>query len=301
VHDPAVARQSGTHYLFGTGPGIPIWRSKDLRTWRPNGRVFSDNLPKWAPSTIPGTPFPWAPDVSFFAGRWHVYYAVSTFGAKRSAIGLATSPTLDPNDRRYRWTDRGVVIESNEATDYNAIDPNVFIDTDGRPWLDFGSFNSGIKLVPLDAKTGKPSSPMLTPIASRLVASWGIEAPFVVRRGEYHYLFVSFDNCCRGAQSTYNIRVGRSTALEGPYVDDEDVPLLVGGGKLLLEGRDVRRGPGHNAVLRNGKRLELFFHYYDAADKGASKLGIIPLSWSNDGWPSADWSALRATKVIGHG
>ena len=99
---------------------------------------------------VPGAVDPWAPDVSFFAGRWHVYYAVSTFGAKRSAIGVATSPTLDPARCRYGWTDEGVVVTSSDTTDYNAIDPNVFIDGAGTPWLDFGSFCGGIKLVRLD-------------------------------------------------------------------------------------------------------------------------------------------------------
>jgi arabinan endo-1,5-alpha-L-arabinosidase len=294
VHDPAVAKQNNTYYLFGTGPGIPIWRSSDMRTWRPVGRVFAHNLPKWASTTIPGTQIPWAPDISFFAGRWHVYYAISTFGSKRSAIGVAISTDL------RRWTDQGVVVESSEATDYNAIDPNVFVDETGQPWLDFGSFNSGIKLVPLDARTGRPTEPILTPIASREVPSWGIEAPFLIHRGAYDYLFVSFDNCCRGSQSTYNIRVGRSASLDGPYVDDRGVPLLTGGGRLVLEGNGTKRGPGHNAVLRDGKQWRLFFHYYDAAHKGTAKLGIIPLRWTADGWPVADWSALRPTKVIPH-
>jgi arabinan endo-1,5-alpha-L-arabinosidase len=294
VHDPAVAKHDNGYYLFGTGPGIPIWRSRDLRTWIPAGRVFSGNLPKWASTTIPGTQIPWAPDVSFFARRWHIYYAISTFGSKRSAIGVATSTDL------VHWTDHGVVIESSEATDYNAIDPNVFVDPEGQPWLDFGSFNSGIKLVQLDAKTGKPSQPTLTPIASRIVPTWGIEAPFVIERNGYHYLFTSFDNCCRGAQSTYNIRVGRSASLEGPYMDDQGVPMLLGGGRLVLEGKGARRGPGHNAVLHDGKRWLLFFHYYDAEHKGTAKLGIIPLRWSTDGWPVADWSALQPTKVIRH-
>lgn len=300
VHDPAVAKHNGRYYLFGTGAGIPIWRSADLRTWRPVGRVFKGNLPKWAPTTIPGTQFPWAPDISFFAGRWHVYYAISTFGSKRSAIGVATNPTLDPRDRRYRWTDRGAVVESGDTTDYNAIDPNVFVDAEGSPFLYFGSFFGGIKLARLERVTGKPADPAFIPVASRAVPTWGIEAPFVVRRGDYHYLFVSFDNCCRGAQSTYNIRVGRSSTPEGPYIDDAGVPLLAGGGRLVLEGRGTRRGPGHNAVLHNRGAWQLFFHYYDVAKKGTARLGILPLKWTADGWPTADWSALRPTNVVPH-
>lgn len=229
-----------------------------------------------------------------------MYYAVSTFGSKRSAIGLATNPTLDPSDPRYRWTDRGVVLESNETTDYNAIDPNLVLDAEGRPWLVFGSFWGGIKLVALDAKTGKPADAIVRPLASRAVPTWGIEAPFVVHRRGYYYLFTSFDNCCRGTESTYNIRVGRSTSLAGPYVDDQGIPLLLGGARLVLESEGTKRGPGHNAVLKDGRAWRLFFHYYDATSGGTAKLGVLPIAWTQDDWPDVDWSAIRSARVIPH-
>lgn len=298
VHDPFISKQDGVFYLFGTGPGLPIWRSTDLHTWRPSGRVFADNVPAWAPSTVPGLNFPWAPDVSFFAGEWHVYYAISAFATKNSAIGVATNPTLDPRDPRYRWTDNGIVVQSGDTTDYNAIDPNVAFDKKGRPWLDFGSFWSGIKLAPIDLATGKLSRSTLQPLASRLVPTWGIEAPFVVRRGGYNYLFVSFDNCCRGSESTYNVRVGRSAKLGGPYVDDAGVPMLLGGGRVVLEASGDRRGPGHNAVLHDGRNWWLVFHYYDAADNGTAKLGILPIEWNAEGWPEVDWSDLRPANFV---
>jgi arabinan endo-1,5-alpha-L-arabinosidase len=137
----------------------------------------------------------------------------------------------------------------------------------------------------------------MTNIASRLVPTWGIEAPFVIQRDGYFYLFVSFDNCCRGAESTYNIRVGRATSLAGPFVDDAGVPMLLGGGRIVLQGEGTRRGPGHNAVLHDGRAWRLFFHYYDAADDGTSKLGILPISWTADGWPAVSWAALRPTTI----
>ena len=295
VHDPAVAHHRGAYYLFGTGPGIPAWRSTDRITWRRIGQVFPRNLPAWAPKTIPGTQFPWAPDISFFNGRWHLYYSISTFGSKRSAIGFATGRTLGP---RTKWTDRGVVVESNETTDYNAIDPNVVRDDAGQPWLVFGSFNGGIRVVRLDAATGHVAAgAAITPVASRLVPTWGVEAPFIVRRGAFFYMFVSFDNCCRGSQSTYHIRVGRSASIDGIYVDDAGMPMLLGGGRLVLQGSGTRRGPGHNAVLREGKTWRLFFHYYDATAKGTARLGILPIEWTSDGWPVVNWSDLKQPRV----
>jgi arabinan endo-1,5-alpha-L-arabinosidase len=296
VHDPAVAVSRNAYYLFGTGPGIPIWISHDLRRWTPAGKVFASGLPSWAKQAIPGAIDPWAPDVSFFNGRWHVYYAVSTFGAKRSAIGVATNPVLDPHDPRYLWTDHGVVVESSDTTDYNAIDPNVVIGPDGRPRLVFGSFWSGIKTAPIDPPTGKLAG-SLSQLASRLVPTWGIEAPFVVRRGGFFYLFVSFDYCCRGSASTYNIRVGRSTSVDGPFVDDRGVPMLLGGGRLVLEGQGSRRGPGHNAIVKEGEDWRVFFHYYDAGRSGTASLGILPLRWTTDGWPVVDWADLGRVSV----
>jgi arabinan endo-1,5-alpha-L-arabinosidase len=291
VHDPSVAKVHGTYYVFGTGPGIPILRSTDRVTWLRDGRVFAHDLPAWAAATIPGTQFPWAPDISYFAGAWHLYYAISTFGSKTSAIGLATSKFID-----HGWRDRGIVVRSDETTTYNAIDPNVILDSAGRPWLDFGSFNGGIQVVPLDAATGKTNGSPAT-IASRLDPTWGIEAPFVIHRGGWYYLFVSFDNCCRGSQSTYNIRVGRSASLGGMYVDDTGVPMLLGGGRLVLQSNGTNRGPGHNAVLREGPTWRLFFHYYDATQKGKARLGILPISWTADGWPSVSWSDLVPATV----
>jgi arabinan endo-1,5-alpha-L-arabinosidase len=296
VHDPSVAKSYGRYFLFGTGPGIPIRRSKNLRTWTPSGVVFEKNLPPWAAAEIPGTPFPWAPDVSFFAGRWHVYYAISTFGSKESAIGFATNRTLDPHSRRYKWVDHGMVVRSTTASDYNAIDPNVLVDGK-NVWLTFGSFNSGIKQVQLDPVTGRPLAPVMTHLASRFVPSWGIEAPFLTKHGGYYYLFVSFDNCCRGSESTYNVRVGRATAIDGPYVDDAGVPMLLAGGRIVIASKGTRRGPGHNAVLRDGKSWRLFFHYYDAADDGTARLGILPITWTTDGWPKVSWSALRPPQM----
>jgi arabinan endo-1,5-alpha-L-arabinosidase len=166
-----------------------------------------------------------------------------------------------------------------------------------RPSLDFGSFNSGIKLVSLDPATGKPpSDALLQPIASREVPTWGIEAPFIVRHGGYFYLFVSFDACCRGSESTYSVRVGRSTTLAGPYVDDRGVPMLVGGGRVV-ESQGTRRGPGHEAVINDGGTWRLFFHYYDATAQGTAKLGILPITWTTDDWPHVDWSDLRPPQM----
>ncbi len=290
VHDPAMAKEGGTYYVFSTGPGIQVRTSSDRTLWQAPKEVL-DPPPPWTATTIPGSrDFYWAPDITYFDHRWHLYYAVSTFGRNRSAIGLATNATLDPTSPRFHWVDQGPVVQSYPSNDYNAIDPHIAFDEQRTPWLTFGSFWSGIKIVRLDPKTGRPVEPNQPPlsIASRPHAAGqpgAIEAPFILRRGRYFYLFASFDFCCRGANSTYNIRVGRAPTITGPYVDHQGVAMMAGGGSLLLGGEARWRGPGHNCVLRDKGEDLMVYHAYDATDRGVSKLRISPLTWDRDGWP----------------
>ncbi|HEY0776430.1 MAG TPA: arabinan endo-1,5-alpha-L-arabinosidase [Gemmatirosa sp.] len=302
VHDPAMARSDGVYWLFTTGRGIPIRRSTDLAHWDTAGRVFAEGLPSWAKAAVPKVEFPWAPDISFFAGRWHLYYSLSSFASQHSVIGLATNATLDPADSRYRWVDEGRVVASETGvTTYNAIDPNLAFDEQGRPWLDWGSFWGGIKLRRLDPATGKVSSAdtMTYSLAARAGAGAGteattgprdrqaIEGPFINRHGEYFYLFASYDLCCRGVTSTYNVRVGRARAITGPYIDADSVLMTEGGGMLVLAGAGRVRGPGHIAVLSDSGRDYLVHHFYDAEARGIPTLQIRPIVWEADGWPRA--------------
>jgi arabinan endo-1,5-alpha-L-arabinosidase len=143
VHDPVLAKEAGIYYLFSTGRGITVHTSTDRINWRLAGRVFSPP-PAWTAETIPGSnDHFWAPDISFFNGKWHLYYSVSTFGKNRSAVGLATNVTLNPSRPDYQWKDEGLVVESKPGDDWNAIDPNLTLDDKKQPWLSFGSFWGG--------------------------------------------------------------------------------------------------------------------------------------------------------------
>lgn len=297
VHDPALIRQDDSFYLFTTGQlrdkrgVIPIRRSRDLVDWRLSGAVFQD-VPTWAKTKIKGAAGLWAPDVSYVNGQFRVYYSVSTFGSNRSAIGLATSPTLDPSSPDYRWTDHGEVYASTTTSDHNAIDPNLVVDRDGRQWLAFGSFWTGIKMIRLDPATGKWSAQdrRIHSLARR-PAPGAVEAPFIIHRGAHYYLFVSHDFCCRGARSTYHTVVGRSRNVLGPYLDRQGRSMLDGGGTLVLHADFDRsrrwRGPGHVAILHDGGRDHIVYHAYDTRDEGRSALRIQPLEWTPDGWPVA--------------
>ena len=285
VHDPAVIREGDTYYLFTTGPGVPYRCSEDLIEWRGCGQVFL-SIPDWVRETVPGVGDLWAPDIIEHDGRFFLYYSASTFGSNHSAIGLATNVTLDPGSPDYSWRDEGLVIASDTPDDYNAIDPNLFINGD-EGWLAFGSFWSGIKLVEVDLATGKPADDAeLFAIADNMPHPQNaIEAPFITSRDNTYYLFVSHDFCCRGARSTYNMRVGRSDAITGPYVDRDGEPLVGGGGTLLYGGSERWHGVGHNAVLVEDDTWYLVFHAYDTEASGIPTLRIEKLIWDAEGWP----------------
>ncbi len=296
VHDPAIIQENGTYYIFSTGHGVPIRSSPDLKNWELSGRIFENEaVPDWAAEMIPGTRFPWAPDVSYFNGRFHVYYSISTFGSQRSVIGLATSPTLDPDSPDYHWTDHGMVIDSKPERDsFNAIDANLIMDSDGNPWLNWGSFHwrdttpGGIMIQALDADSGKPKQGSKAIHIAGRPEQRSIEAPFIIRANGAYYLFVSFDHCCRGVNSTYRIMVGRSESITGPYVDHEGRPMTEGNAYEVLAGDGDRIiGPGHNSVLKDGDRHYLVHHFYDAENEGIPTLQIRPMTWDDDGWPIA--------------
>ena len=201
-----------------------------------------------------------------------------------------TNRTLNPASEKYRWEDQGKVISSTAADDWNAIDPNLVLDEEGQPWLSFGSFWSGIKMRRLDRATGKLSQADATlySLASRPRTKeqpGAIEAPLIIRRNGYYYLFVSFNFCCRGVNSTYNIRVGRSRKVTGPYVDRGGRPMMEEGGTPLLAGEGRWRGPGHCAILQEKGTDLLVYHAYDAEARGTPTLRITPLVWDAEGWP----------------
>jgi arabinan endo-1,5-alpha-L-arabinosidase len=293
VHDPCIIKVGDTYHLFCTGhvdkaEGLIPWRvSKDLIDWTLQGHVL-DSIPEWAQAAVPGTRGAWAPDISYFNGRYHLYYSCSTFGSQRSVIGLTTNKTLDRNSPDYRWEDQGLAVESRHGDDFNAIDANHLSDRDGKHWLCLGSFWGGIKLFPLDGSTGKvmPKGQKYS-LASRPVPEGGpsaIEAPFMIERDGYYYLFTSFDYCCRGASSSYYVVVGRSRNVTGPYVGRDGKSQMDGYGTVVLRGDRRYRGPGHVAVLRDHARDYLVYHAYDAQQDGRSVLRIAPIEWTPDGW-----------------
>jgi arabinan endo-1,5-alpha-L-arabinosidase len=299
VHDPVMTKSGDAYYLFATSGRrdrgiIPIHIASDMRHWTRAGFVF-DRLPAWAAKEVPRARGAWAPDISFFNGKFHLYYSLSSFGVNDSAIGLATNTTLNPSDPAYKWIDEGQVIRSRAGEDdFNAIDPNLVIEDTSNMWLAWGSFWGGIMMRRIDPRTGKLSADDVTlhklavragpDEQERTAANRAIEAPFIVRRGDHWYLFVSWDFCCRGARSNYKVVIGRSSNVIGPYVDKESKRLSDGGGSLILEAATGHwRGAGHPAVYHENGTDYVLFHAY-SADNGRSRLHISTIVW-DDGWP----------------
>jgi len=296
VHDPVMIRQGDTYYLFCTGMGISVYSSSDMQNWKREAPVFAAP-PQWAVETVPGYKgHTWAPDIFFHDGLYYLYYSVSAFGKNTSCIGVATNKTLDPEDDGFGWTDHGKVIQSVPGRDlWNAIDPNLAMDEGGTPWLVFGSFWSGMKMVKLDSGLLKVAQPEEWHTVARRARDFktgdanagegAIEAPFIFRKDGLYYLFVSFDFCCKGVESNYKVMVGRSEDIRGPYVDKEGIRLDHGGGTQVVAGNEAWPGVGHNAAYTFDGKDYLVFHAYDAADNGRPKLKVKEMQWDKEGWP----------------
>ena len=305
IHDPAlIIDDDGTWYVYSTGllarengGTIQIWSSHDEgTTWEYTGTVW-DEIPAWIDEHFAGGTPPenlWAPEIYENEGTYYLYYSASQFGGNKSLTALATNTTLDPDDPDYEWVDQGVVVESpatgldpsNPGKTFNAIDAGIVEDAEGNPYMSIGSFWYGIFLVPLEWPSGKPMEDWQSRtvnIADRFIPGNPIEAPYIMHRDGYYYLFTSFDFCCRGADSTYKIAVGRSESITGPYLDKEGRNMFGGGGSILLESHGAMNGVGGQSVFGD----YLAFHYYDRSNAYAPTLGLQKMGWE-DGWPTVD-------------
>jgi arabinan endo-1,5-alpha-L-arabinosidase len=309
VHDPAMATEGDTYYLFSTGPGIPFYSSLDLTNWVRRGRVFPGE-PSWARTvTSRFNGHVWAPDITRHEGKYYLYYAVSSPGQNNSAIGVTINSTLNPDSSGYKWEDHGIVLRSIAGRDlWNAIDPNVIVDEKGAPWMSFGSFWSGIKLVKLNADWTALAEPQeWFSIAKRersvlmedkAAGPAEIEGPFIFKKGGYYYLFVSWGLCCLGKDSTYRIMVGRSKDVRGPYLDKEGSSMALGGGSLLLAGNQNWAGWGGNSVYTFDGKDYVVFHAYEAADNDFHRLKIAEIQWDAQQWPAVDETDLDGFRSV---
>jgi len=298
IHDPStVVMHGGKYYTYGTGAGLPILVSDDGWTWRRSGTLMQ-SLPTGRPGPdviARGGNNTWAPDVIRVGEKYFLYYSAPGTQPK-SAIGLLVGKTLDPESPDYKWEDGGPIVWSDGIEDSNAIDPGVFLDpTTGSLWLTYGSYFGYIRLVELNPKTGKRLYPDRKPVDIAINS----EASIMIFREGWYYLLVTHGSCCAGANSSYNIRMGRARKVTGPFLDNMGIDMLQGGGKLFLGSSGRQIGPGHFGLLDLGDGVQKFSCHYEAdLDRGGiSVLDIRPLLW-RDGWPEAGANFKEGTYQI---
>lgn len=286
---PEIYNYEGTYYGFIMSGGIAIKTSPDLRTWKKSGSVFPSAQPyDWMKDETTGVPGGtiWAPGIYKIGDTYCVYYCQSTSGSQHSFIGLATNTTLNPEDKDYKWVDKGSVIHSYKGEDYNAIDPNVIIDDDGQPWLVYGSYWSGIKMRKIDPKTLMLDENDTTryDLAAAQTRN-GPEAGYMIKHGDYYYLFVA----CGSFSTGYWNGVGRSKSVTGPFLDADGNDMMLQGATAVNAYRDGFTKIGHSSIMTDadGSQYHVteYFKTFDDGSSSSSMLGISQLSWTKDGWP----------------
>jgi arabinan endo-1,5-alpha-L-arabinosidase len=266
IHDPStIGVCDAKYYTYGTGGSSLV--SDDGWTWRQAVRPPRTGM---------------APDIIHIGDRYFVYTAGNPGGQPHGAVNMASTKSLDPNSPDYNWEQGGVVASSDGVEDCNAIDPGALLDpADGKLWLTYGSYFGFIRQVQLDPKTGKRVDPNDTPYNLAI----NCEASDMIYHDGWYYLLATHGSCCRGSDSGYNIRMGRSRSVHGPFLDHDGVDMIQGGGKLFLGSGGRVVGPGHFGLLDLGDGVQKFSCHYEADfDRGgASVLDIRPLLWK-DGW-----------------
>ena len=290
---PEVTRYKDKYYAYVMAHGIGIKQSDDMIHWQQIGTAMpmpsnsSTELSfAWQEEEIPGGNFV-APGVYKIGEQYCLYYAVTTEGSQESFIGMLTNTTLDPAEEGYDWVDKGIVLRSHYADPYNCIDPNVFIDVDGQPWLVWGSWWEGIFMRKIDPATGylDETDPQLHHLASYGPGEKGVEAPYLIYRDGWYYLFVAQGNMDQGS---YLFKVARSKNIFGPYQDSDGELAMEGHYELVTSSQQGVRSPGHASVFQDvDGTYYLVSEYF--GDDNYCKLYIGTLEWTEDGWP---YSAL---------
>jgi arabinan endo-1,5-alpha-L-arabinosidase len=280
IHDPStIVLCNSKYYTYGTGGSCLV--SDDGWTWRRGATPARRGM---------------APDIIHISDRYYMYVARNVGPQPRADINMIWSKTLEADSPDYKWEEGGVVASSDGIEDCNAIDPGLFLDpNDGRLWLVYGSYFGFIRLVELDPKTGKRVDPNDQPTNIAI----NCEASDLIYHDGWYYLLATHGSCCRGADSGYNIRLGRAKSVFGPYLDNMGVEMLQGGGKLFAGSGGRVIGPGHFGLIDLGDGVQKFSCHYEAdLDRGgASVLDIRPLLWEG-GWPIAGENLKEGTYEI---
>jgi arabinan endo-1,5-alpha-L-arabinosidase len=292
--DPAlIRRDDGTWFRFATSEGIPIFTASNFSgPWEQQGYV----LPQCSKIPLPGSCDVWAPDVTLVDDTFYMYYSVSQIASQASAIGVATSKSLEADS----WTDHGMLLESKPFDEFNSIDANLLITDESKRLLTYGSYWTGIFQVELGQFTEVIDTVQMpgTHLASlRDTLIPYIEGAFLFKWDQLYYLFFSSGICCGHDKflpppdQEYKVKVCRSKSPDRDFIDKDGTKCLDSGGTLVLGSHDNVYSPGGQAVYNiSGYGPVLYYHYNDReAPNGLAdaekRIGMNALDFSS-GWPA---------------
>lgn len=278
IHDPSTIMEcDGKYYTFGTGGGGLI--STDGYEWHSGG-------------VRPGRGA--APDAIKIGDRYLVAYSATgggLGGSHKGSVLTMWNRSLDPASPIFGYTEPVVVATSADNEDCDAIDPGLLLDpNDGRLWMSYGTYFGFIRLVELDPATGHRMHGN-EPIDIAI----DCEATDLIYRNGWYYLLGTHGTCCDGPNSTYNIVVGRSRSVTGPYLDNVGRDMLAGGGKMVVAARNGRTGAGHFGHIVEAEGIEKMSCHFEADFERGGR--SVPLVWRND-WPEVPDELQEGTYEI---
>lgn len=278
--DPSVIRVGERDFFAVTtstewAPYFPVFHSRDLVQWNRIGAVFGDR-PDWATGQF------WAPELSYRDGRFYVYY---TARKKKGPLSIAVATATHPAGP---WTDHGPLVGQQNGS----IDATTAV-CDGRPWLVWKEDGNALgRATTLWCQRLSDDGLSLTGPAHALMvndAAWEdnvIEAPCVLERDGWYYLFYSGNRCC-GETCRYAVGVARARSITGPWTKCERNPIMAGNAAF--------RGPGHGSVVTTHDRRTFYLYHAYANVAGATTVGremmLDEIAWESDGWPSINAGA----------
>jgi len=284
--DPSIIRVGKDYWASCTssawGPMFPLLHSRDLVNWEQTGAVLP-HRPDWAIGDF------WAPEISEYNGKFFVYF-VARQHDRRLAVAVATA---DKPGGPY--TDHGPLV----AQEDGSIDPAPVIDTNGVRyliWKEDG--NSQSRPTPIWLQRLSDDGTKLVDDPHELIrndAKWEgglVEGPFILRRGDWFYLFYSANGCC-GTDCNYALGVARSHSLLGPWEKNPANPILA--------GNDTWKCPGHGSIVQDEQgRYFFLYHAYSAKGKVfTGREGMLDeVLFGADNWPTINQGKGPSVKAV---
>jgi arabinan endo-1,5-alpha-L-arabinosidase len=297
--DPALIKApDGFYYAYATQTerggkwiNIQVARSRNLVQWQWLGDALRDK-PRWASTTQDF----WAPHVVHDGRRYFMYFSAKPDNADaQHGLCLAAATSSSPAGP---FVDMGRPLKCGEG--FVNIDPMAFDDpATGKHLLYWGSGFEPLKVQELGADRmsfapGSAPKELVWPAAGRKSFPVLIEGSWVLRHGEYYYLFYSGDNCC-GPFADYAVMVSRSKSATGPFETQHADGRAY---SLILQKRGRWIAPGHNSIVTDAKGQDwIVYHAADVrhsrvnltADINSRRILLIDrIRWSDDGWPVID-------------